>query len=226
MNKKFTYDYPRPMVTVDIFLSRFYHEEIEILLIQRKKPPFKNRWALPGGFIDMDETLEDSASRELLEETGYSNIILLPLITAGNPGRDPRGRTITQVYFGTQKPPHENPIAGDDASKAKWFPINNLPELAFDHTQLITQSLDEIKIKFLWRLWILFFLQDEFSISDLSLLCRILLGGNQFSPKILKMASELKLIESLSEKSFRKCVSNWEIYQIDSKRLTEIWGKI
>jgi 8-oxo-dGTP diphosphatase len=226
MNKKYTYDYPRPMVTVDIFLSRFFNNEIQILLIQRKKPPFKNKWAFPGGFIDINEKLEDSAHRELFEETGYHNIILLPLISAGNPGRDPRGRTITQVFFGIQKSIHEKPVAGDDASNAKWFPLNKLPELAFDHAQLINQSLEDLKIKLLWQLWILFFLPDEFSPSDLSSLCQIIFDNNQISLKILKISSILKLIESSSENKFRKCVTDGEIYQIAPNRLIEIWGKI
>ena len=87
----YTYKYPRPMVTVDIILFRFFKENLEILLIQRKNNPFKEKWALPGGFIEMNEPLLEAAKRELKEETAVDNIKLFELKTFGKPGRDPRG---------------------------------------------------------------------------------------------------------------------------------------
>jgi 8-oxo-dGTP diphosphatase len=121
---------------VDIIVLHKTVNNNKILLIERKHPPFKNCWALPGGFIEMEETLEQSAIRELQEETGINLIKLQPFSTYGNPGRDPRGRTISIVFYAII----DKQIAltpGDDASNAKWINIKKLPSLAFDHKKII-----------------------------------------------------------------------------------------
>ncbi len=142
----YTYKYPRPMVTVDIFLLRGQEGDTQILLIQRKNEPFKAKWALPGGYVDENESLEQAAHRELKEETNLDNISLQQLGAFGDPGRDPRGHTITIVYgakistklsFNTQ--------AGDDASNARWFPTERLPDLAFDHDKIIRVCLEKLQ---------------------------------------------------------------------------------
>ena len=134
----YTYPYPRPMVTVDILLLRNGKSGDEVLLIQRKNPPFAGKWALPGGFIDENESLEDAARRELQEETGISGLPLTQLHAFGDPGRDPRGHTITIVYGAILPPTHPVKLAaGDDARKAAWFALDQLPPLAFDHAKII-----------------------------------------------------------------------------------------
>ncbi len=135
----YNYLYPRPAVTCDIILVAKIKAQ-ELLLIKRKNEPFKNKWALPGGFINMDETLQDSALRELTEETGIQLDELRQFKTYGDPGRDPRGRTITVVYYKHLEKTHITK-AGDDACKAEWFELNKLPELAFDHQQIISDFL-------------------------------------------------------------------------------------
>jgi len=139
----YTYEYPRPMVTVDIFLLKKQGDSPQVLLIQRGGEPFKGKWALPGGFVRMDEDIEAAAHRELREETGLQNIPLRQLGTYGAPGRDPRGRTITIVYGG-EIPAGQpaQPSAGSDARNARWFPIDSLPELAFDHAKIIRECLE------------------------------------------------------------------------------------
>jgi len=132
------YEYPRPMVTVDMVVLR--KEKSEVLLIERGNDPFRGEWALPGGFIEMNEKLEESAIRELQEETGITGIALKQLKTYGEPGRDPRGRTIS-VIFGGQAIEGEQAIAGDDAAKAEWFSIHGLPKLAFDHSLILEECL-------------------------------------------------------------------------------------
>ena len=132
----FTYEYPRPSVCVDIIVLCKIEDQILILLIERKHPPFENYWALPGGFIEMDETLEQSALRELHEETGLQLKKLKQFAAYGDPGRDPRGRTVSIIYYAFIEK-QINPIAGDDASKAKWFNIEEIPALAFDHKKII-----------------------------------------------------------------------------------------
>ncbi len=136
----YTYDYPRPMVTVDMVVIRKQKDHTEVLLIERGNEPFKNYWALPGGFIEMEETIEASAYRELQEETSITEIKLKTLKTYGDPGRDPRGRTVS-IVFGGVLTSNQQAIAGDDAAKAEWFPIEELPELAFDHGLIVKESL-------------------------------------------------------------------------------------
>lgn len=130
---KYTYDYPRPAVTADIIILRHINNQQFVLLIERKHPPFEGMWALPGGFLEMDETLEEAALRELREETGITGIELKQFHTFSKVKRDPRHRTITTVFIGYADSKTPAPQAGDDASKAKWFDINELPSLAFDH---------------------------------------------------------------------------------------------
>ena len=134
----FTYKYPRPAITVDIIVLR---NSTEILLIQRLNEPFKDGWALPGGFVDMDETLENAAVRELEEETGLHGIDLKQFKAYSDINRDPRGRTISVVFSGISNQEY-NAVAGDDAKNVQWFDINDLPELAFDHEMIIGEFCD------------------------------------------------------------------------------------
>jgi 8-oxo-dGTP diphosphatase len=133
---KYAYDWPRPMVTVDAAVFAFFQSRPKLLLVRRKYEPFQGYWALPGGFVEMDEDLPDAAARELAEETGLKNIPLEQLRTFGRPGRDPRGRTITVVYFGIARQPSQVKAA-DDAAQAQWFDLDNLPPLAFDHDEIV-----------------------------------------------------------------------------------------
>jgi 8-oxo-dGTP diphosphatase len=132
----YTYDYPRPMVTVDIVLLREVEGEHEVLLVRRGKPPFEGLLALPGGFVEMDEDLPDAAARELAEETGLTGIALEQLGAFGKPGRDPRGRNIAIAFVGTA-PPDAEATAGDDADAVFWLPANGIRQLAFDHADIL-----------------------------------------------------------------------------------------
>ena len=138
----FSYEYPRAMNTVDAIIIDS-ETKSKVLLINRLNEPYKNCWALPGGFIEMDETLLDSVNRETLEETSLSGIEFKQFKTYGDPGRDPRGRNITVVFFGFCDNP-EKAVAGDDAKSLQWFSLNNLPELGFDHRQVIEDFVAEI----------------------------------------------------------------------------------
>jgi 8-oxo-dGTP diphosphatase len=138
------YDYPRPAVTADVAVLRL--EELpEILLIQRKELPFKNSWALPGGFMEMEETLEETARRELMEETSIRAGELIRFDSYDKPGRDPRGRTITQVFVMIWKAEMGIPKAGSDAASIQWFGLNELPELAFDHKEIVSDVIRMIR---------------------------------------------------------------------------------
>ena len=136
---KFTYDYPRPALTVDVVLiSR--DKRSRVLLIKRAQNPFEGRWAIPGGFVEEGETLAEAARRELKEETGLVVGELEQLYTAGNPGRDPRGWTISVTYLVCDDAKNMKPKAGDDAKRVKWFPLDELPPLAFDHAMILERA--------------------------------------------------------------------------------------
>jgi len=141
----YTYAYPRPAVTVDIIVFKKKENNIQILLIERKNEPFKNMWALPGGFVDKDEDIETAAYRELKEETSIEDINLSQLHTFGKPGRDPRGHTISVVHTGFLKNNNQKIQAGDDAKNLQWFSVDQLPELAFDHQKIIHYVLENTK---------------------------------------------------------------------------------
>ena len=145
---KYVYEWPRPMVTVDAVVFGFKDKRPKVLLINRRKEPFKGIWALPGGFIELDEELEDSAARELAEETKLINVRLKQLRAFGKIGRDPRGRQISIAFMGIVEKPDDNVKGGDDAQEARWFDIDKLPEeLAFDHDEIINCAIEELKIK-------------------------------------------------------------------------------
>ncbi len=137
----YTYEYPRPAVTADV-VAITKEDDPKVLLIQRKFDPYKGCWAFPGGFMDMDETTEQCAIRELNEETGLVYSSMTQIGAYSKVDRDPRGRTLTVAYLAiVDKPLSVN--AQDDAAKAEWFSINNLPPLAFDHNEIM---IDAIKL--------------------------------------------------------------------------------
>jgi 8-oxo-dGTP diphosphatase len=136
---RFTYEFPRPALTVDVCLVS-HGKRSNILLIERRSPPFDGCWALPGGFVDDGESLADAARREVKEETGLVLDELEQLYTAGDPGRDPRGWTISVVFLVRVDAKRMKPKAGDDAKRVKWFPLDALPKLAFDHAMILERA--------------------------------------------------------------------------------------
>lgn len=134
--RRFSYDYPRPALTVDTVIVS-HESRPRVLLIRRKHDPFAGKYALPGGFVNENEPLEAAARRELEEETGVSVAEMEQLYTAGDPGRDPRGWTVSVVYLVRVNPADVRPKAADDAAAVGWFPLDELPELAFDHAMIL-----------------------------------------------------------------------------------------
>lgn len=139
----YTYKFPRPMVTVDIVLVS--GDGPALALIKRKRAPFKERWALPGGFVGIDEPLKQSARRELREETGITGVPLRQVGAFGEPGRDPRGRVITIAYAGVAEGKRPALRPADDAAETRWFALDNLPDVAFDHRAIIEQALKTLR---------------------------------------------------------------------------------
>ena len=142
--RKYVYEYPRPAVTVDVAIVT-RDEKPRVLLIRRKHDPFAGCWALPSGFVDLEESLEAAARRELFEETGVRTIDLRQLHTFGDPQRDPRGRTISVVYLAQVDADALLPQAADDAAEVGWFFLPRPPKLAFDHKEILAHVRKHLK---------------------------------------------------------------------------------
>lgn len=140
---KYCYKYPHPAVTTDSVIFGFDGTKLKVLLIERGQEPHKARWAFPGGFVRMDESCEEGALRELQEETNMSCSYMEQFRTYSNPNRDPRERVITVAYLALVKT--QEVQAGDDASKAQWFDINEVPQLAFDHDVILRDALKHLR---------------------------------------------------------------------------------
>jgi 8-oxo-dGTP diphosphatase len=143
----FNYKYARPAVTVDCVVFGLDDEDLKVLLIERDREPFAGRWALPGGFVDADETLAQAALRELSEETGVTKVYLEQLYTFGDPGRDPRDRVITVAYYALVRRLDHAPRAASDARSVGWFPASRCPPLAFDHKEIVASARQRLQAK-------------------------------------------------------------------------------
>ena len=141
----YTYDYPRPAVTTDCVIFGYDGKELKVLLIERGIEPFKGCWAFPGGFLNMDEDALAGARRELKEETGLENAFIEQFHTFSEPSRDPRGRVITIAHYALVK--IQEVEGGDDAAQARWFPIGEVPHLAFDHDRILRMAMSRLKEK-------------------------------------------------------------------------------
>lgn len=148
MEKKFCYEYPRPAVTTDCVVLCFDENRLKVLLIKRRDEPFKGKWAFPGGFMEMKENSDEAALRELYEETGIKNVFAEQFHTFTGVDRDPRGRTISVSYYALTRLTDVRLNAGDDASEAGWFTISEKTPLAFDHEEILSEALAELKEKF------------------------------------------------------------------------------
>ena len=143
----YTYQHPRPASTIDIVLFQRVQELYRVLLIKRSQEPFAGKYALPGGFVDINETLEEAAIRELMEETGLKNIRLVQIHTFSNPDRDPRERVISTAYSAVINDEYQYQLrAGSDAAEVEWIELSNLPHLAFDHNEIIQVAIDKMNL--------------------------------------------------------------------------------
>jgi len=186
------YTYPHPAVTTDVAVFSIFEEQLNILLIQRANEPFKSHWALPGGFVEMDEDLNEGAARELYEETNLSHIYLEQLYTFGSPQRDPRERVITVAYYALVAASEvSHAAAGSDAATTKWFSVSRLPALAFDHKNIIDTALDRLSSKVRYSTIALQLLPQQFTLHELQNIYEIILNENldkrNFRKKILAL---------------------------------------
>ena len=185
----YTYDYPRPAVTTDCVIFGYDGKELKVLLIERGIEPFKGCWAFPGGFLNMDEDALAGARRELKEETGLEDAFIEQFHTFSEPGRDPRGRVITIAHYALVK--IQEVEGGDDAAQARWFPIGEVPPLAFDHDRILRMAMSRLKEKIHFEPVGFELLPDVFTMPQLQNLYEAILevhfDRRNFASKMLKL---------------------------------------
>lgn len=217
-----SYEYPRPALTVDCVVFGLDESELEVLLIRRGIPPFANRWALPGGFVRVDETLEDAARRELEEETGLSKVFLEQLYTFGAIDRDPRERVVTVAYYALVKLSDHKVRAATDATDAAWFAISDLPELGFDHAQIFDMALARLRGKVRYQPLGFELLPRKFTLTQLQRMYETILDRpldkRNFRKKILGMELLVELDEVQKDVAHRAA----RLYKFDDRRYRKL----
>lgn len=206
-------EYQCPSVTVDILVFTIEASELKVLLIKRGIEPFKDEWALPGGFIKMDESLEAAALRELSQETGVKNVYLEQLYTFGSPERDPRTRVITVAYFALVPNPKLDLKASSDAKDVSWYPIKKLPKLAFDHKKIIDYANNRLKSKIEYSNIVYGLLPPKFRLSELQKVYEVILSKKMDKRNFRKWILSLGLLESTGEKDVDGAHRPAELYK-------------
>ncbi|WP_439132043.1 NUDIX hydrolase [Polaribacter sp.] len=209
-------------LTVDAVVFGYEEGKITVLLIKRKYEPFKNKWAIPGGFILDDESLEEAVERELFEETGVKINYLEQLYTFGNPERDPRGRIVSIAYFGLVRPDTFRLFASTDAEAAQWFAIDDLPELSFDHKSILEMAIKRLQGKITYEPIGFELLDQKFPFSDLEKLYSTLLGRKVDRRNFRKKIIGLNVLDELEEKVSKGSGRPANLFQFNTKRYFQL----
>lgn len=226
-NKPHCYEYPRPALTVDcvVFGLDVEQRDLRVLLIQRKLEPFRGGWALPGGFVRVEESLEAAARRELSEETGLDRVFLEQLYTFGDLGRDPRERVVSVAYYALVNLNEQKLQAATDARSAAWFSVADVPKLAFDHDRILQAALARLKGKLVYEPIGFELLPGKFTLSQLQRLYEIVLerelDKRNFRKKILSMGLLVDLDEIQQDVAHRAA----RLYRFDEEKYRQLKKK-
>ena len=216
----YTYEYPHPAVTTDCVVFGFDGKSLSILLIQRGIDPFKGSWALPGGFVGMEETIEADVYRELREETGVENIYIEQLQSFSAVDRDPRERVITMAFIAFVRQNDYQVIGGTDASKAQWFKLDELPPLAFDHQEIISVALQKLRWKITLEPLAFRLLNETFTMGQLQNIYEVVLGQPLDRRNFHKKMTKTGYIMPTGEK-LRLNGRPGELYTFDEEKYRE-----
>lgn len=188
--------YERPSVTVDVVIFTLQQKELHVLLVQRKNWPYEGHWAIPGGFVEMDESLDQAARRELEEETGIHDIYLEQLYTFGAPNRDPRMRVISVAYIALVPSDNQKLRISDESTDVRWFPVRSLPgQLAFDHDTVLATALDRLRSKLEYTTLAFQLLPEVFSILELKHIYEQILGEELDKGNFYRKIKDAQLLE-------------------------------
>lgn len=220
---KYCYKYPHPAVTTDCVIFGFNGERLQVLLIERGIEPFKGRWAFPGGFLKMDETAEEGAKRELKEETGLENAYIQQLHTFSAPNRDPRERVITIAYYTLVK--IQEVKGGDDAASARWFPLDEIPPLAFDHDYILRMATQRLREQIHFQPIGFELLPEKFTIRELQSLYEAILGINFDRRNFAKKMLHLEILTELDETVWRTPKREARLYKFNAEKYEELKRK-
>ncbi|MBC7983663.1 MAG: NUDIX hydrolase [Candidatus Obscuribacterales bacterium] len=214
----YTYEYARGALTVDCAVFGLDDKELKVMLIQRGIAPFKGKWALPGGFVRLNETLDDAARRELEEETGLRNIFLEQLFTFGAVDRDPRERVVSVAYYALVNLSDHKVQAASDASDAAWFGVHDVPSLAFDHADILQVSIERLRGKLRYQPIGFELLPKKFTLSQLQHLYELVLERDldkrNFRKRVLAMDLLIELDEVEQDVAHRAA----RLYRFDERK--------
>jgi 8-oxo-dGTP diphosphatase len=224
-NTKYYYEYERPALATDCVIFGFDGGELKLLLLEREREPFKNKWALPGGFVFMNETTGACAKRILLEKAGIKNMFMEQLYTFSDLERDPRERVVSVTYFALVNKHQYEISAGRDTTKAEWFEISKLPKLAFDHSKILNLAIQRLKGKVSYQPIGFELLNEKFTLTQLQIVYEAILGEvidkRNFRKKILSMG----LLEQLNEKEKNVARKAAHYYRFDKKAYKALMQK-
>ena len=220
-----TYEYPRPALTVDCVVFGLDEQDLKVLLVRRDLPPFEGRWALPGGFVRMEESVDDAARRELREETGLHDVYLEQLYTFGDVRRDPRGRVVSVAYYALVNLADHRVQAATDARDAAWFAVADVPSLSFDHDDILAAASNRLKGKVRYEPIGFELLPPKFTLSQLQRLYETVLerplDKRNFRKKILSMGVLVETDEIQQDVAHRAA----RLYRFDEDRYRRLKKK-
>ena len=220
---KYCYKYPHPAVTTDCVIFSFDGERLQVLLIERGIEPYKGRWAFPGGFLKMDETAEEGARRELKEETGLDSAYMEQFHTFSTPERDPRERVITIAYYALVK--IQEVKGGDDAASARWFPLDEIPSLAFDHDYILRVATQRLREQIHFQPIGFELLPEKFTLKELQLLYEAILGINFDRRNFSKKMMHLEILTDLEETIWPTPKREAKLFKFNAEKYEELKRK-
>ena len=219
----YTYEYPHPSVTTDCVIFGFDSTKLKVLLVERGIEPYKGRWALPGGFLRMNESAETCALRELQEETGLAGAYIKQFHTFSDPNRDPRERVVTVAYYALVK--MQDVKGGDDAAKAAWFSLDDVPSLAFDHDLILRMALKELRKQIHFEPIGFELLPEKFTVKELQLLYEAILEVKFDRRNFYNKMMHLEILTQLDEKVFSSPKKEACLFKFNPEKYNELKQK-
>lgn len=221
--KNYCYKHPHPSVTTDCVIFGFDGSKLKVLLIERGIEPYKGRWAFPGGFLNMEESAEEGALRELQEETGLTGAYIEQFHTFTDPKRDPRERVITIAYFALVR--IQDVKGGDDAAKAQWFALDDIPQLAFDHDMILRMAQSRLRERIHFQPIGFELMPEKFTMKDLQELYEAILEVKFERSNFAKKMLHYELVEQLEETVWPTPKREARLYRFNKKNYEEFKKK-